>query len=178
MVLDLREIYEIPGKSLEFDYEIPQEETSYIKGVSFDTPVCVKGNIHNRNGIVTMELNVKYKLSLICDRCLKNFTREEFHIFKHGLIPSSPDEMREDDDVLITGNTLDLNDTVLSDVLLEMPTRNLCSEDCKGICPICGKNLNEGICDCPKSEISGLEKETVTLGSLIKGGVFDGSTEE
>ena len=43
---------------------------------------------------------------------------------------------------------LDLDELIRTDILLELPTKFLCKEDCKGLCPTCGKNLNEGACDC------------------------------
>ena len=48
---------------------------------------------------------------------------------------------------------LELDDLVLSDILLELPLKYLCSDDCKGLCERCGKNLNEGECDCKGKEI-------------------------
>ena len=56
----------------------------------------------------------------------------------------------EDDDVIQIGpeRTLDLDELLRSDILLELPYKYLCSEDCKGLCASCGKNLNEGPCGC------------------------------
>jgi uncharacterized protein len=53
---------------------------------------------------------------------------------------------------MIDSNIIDLNDFVMEFLELEVPIRYLCNEDCKGLCPKCGKNLNEGECDCPKKE--------------------------
>lgn len=46
---------------------------------------------------------------------------------------------------------LDLEELILSDILLELPTKLLCKEDCKGLCPHCGCNLNHQSCDCNKA---------------------------
>ena len=43
---------------------------------------------------------------------------------------------------------LDLDELIRADILLELPTKFLCSPDCKGLCPKCGRNLNEGPCGC------------------------------
>ena len=48
---------------------------------------------------------------------------------------------------------LDLNELVYSEVIVSLPMKHLCKDDCKGICVKCGKNLNEGRCDCPEKEI-------------------------
>ena len=47
-------------------------------------------------------------------------------------------------------NVLELDELVISDLLLQLPTKILCKEDCKGLCFKCGKDLNDGDCDCPK----------------------------
>ena len=52
--------------------------------------------------------------------------------------------------ILVPDGKLDLSQLALEDVFLSLPSKLLCSEDCKGICPQCGKNLNEGPCDCKK----------------------------
>ena len=52
----------------------------------------------------------------------------------------------------VDGRTLDLFDVVLSAVLLDIDMVFLCREDCKGLCPVCGADLNEGMCDCGKND--------------------------
>mgnify|MGYP001091754997 FL=1 len=53
----------------------------------------------------------------------------------------------------ILQSVLDLEELARTDILLELPTKVLCSEDCKGLCSQCGKNLNEGECSCEKKQI-------------------------
>jgi len=48
---------------------------------------------------------------------------------------------------------VDLTANIREDIILELPQRALCQEDCRGLCPLCGKNLNDGPCQCrPKHE--------------------------
>ena len=49
------------------------------------------------------------------------------------------------------GNALELNDVFREQVLLALPMQRVCREDCKGICPDCGKNRNQNECQCQKS---------------------------
>ena len=53
----------------------------------------------------------------------------------------------------IDGYTLDVDQLVGSEILIGWPTKILCSEDCKGICSVCGQNLNEGSCDCEDTSL-------------------------
>jgi len=66
----------------------------------------------------------------------------------------SPDLMAEDapDIVAYEGQEIDLEETLREEVLLSLPYAPLCREDCKGLCGTCGKDLNEGPCDCGEAE--------------------------
>ena len=60
----------------------------------------------------------------------------------------------ENDDYIETPDyQLELDDLAISDILLELPSKFLCNDDCKGLCQNCGKNLNKGECDCSKSNV-------------------------
>jgi uncharacterized protein len=152
MVIDLREIYEIPGRGEDFEYKIDPSETEYVKGCKFSEPVSVRGRVRNRSGIVTLSFETKTRLDRVCDKCLREFSEDFSLDFEHSLMLSAQNEMSlEDETCIVTGTyTLDLNDIVLQDILLSLPTRTLCREDCKGLCPLCGHDLNEGPCDCRK----------------------------
>lgn len=85
-------------------------------------------------------------MSMPCDRCAEPVTREYTKEFSHTLVRES----REDTGEFITvpDERLDLDALVLEDLLMDMPGQYLCREDCKGLCPSCGKNWNEGPCKC------------------------------
>ncbi len=62
------------------------------------------------------------------------------------------------------GEKLDLKEAFFDNLFLEMPMTAVCSESCKGLCPVCGANLNQGQCDCQKSRI---DARLSALGSLL-----------
>ena len=68
------------------------------------------------------------------------------------------------------GKPLDLTDDVREDILLSLPLKFLCQEDCRGLCPHCGQNLNEGTCSCQEldQEISAEEQEENPWSQLDK----------
>ncbi len=49
--------------------------------------------------------------------------------------------------------TLELDEVVISDIILHYPQKYLCKDDCRGLCPKCGKNLNEGDCGCDRTQV-------------------------
>ena len=59
---------------------------------------------------------------------------------------AEPDE----DQYTYTGHVLELDDAVRTAILLELPSRILCKEDCRGLCAQCGANLNVNVCSCQK----------------------------
>ncbi|EGC01114.1 YceD family protein [Ruminococcus albus] len=151
MKIHLKELFDIVGEVKEFDYEITPEQVGEYSSYDFTAPIAVSGRAENRAGVVTLDFGVKFGLSQVCDRCLKEFEREYAYEFSHILVRqlhSGRDDY--DEYVVCEDNVLELDELVISDMLLSLPTKILCKEDCKGLCFKCGKDLNEGDCDCPK----------------------------
>lgn len=148
MVLNLKQLYDIVGETEEIDYVVDTDRLAEIHGYSFSGNTCVKGKAMNRAGILTLTFSVTFTLKAECDRCLKGFDREFSFDFEHVLLKESNTD--NDEYVITEGDSLDLDELVISDILLQIPTKLLCSEDCKGLCFRCGADLNDGDCDCVK----------------------------
>ena len=86
-----------------------------------------------------------------CGRCLAP-VKEEFAIEIDFSVVTS-DTQSEEETVLAQGQKIDLGSLAVETVLLNLPLRLLCKEDCKGLCPKCGKDLNGGDCECDHKEI-------------------------
>ena len=151
MILQLREIFQIEGMHLPVSYEITPEELSEVRGYTFAAPVVVSGEFYNRAGIVTLKYTVSCTLDVVCDRCLTELKRDYSYDFSHTVVPSLQSEGDIYDTYLVAQHdSIDMNETAISDLLLMLPTKMLCREDCKGLCDICGCNLNERTCNCRK----------------------------
>ena len=154
MTIELKKIFDAAGTALDIDGVIPVTELAEMQPYTdFAAPVGIKGKVTNRAGVVTLGVTVTALLSQCCDRCLKAFEREYVHDFSHTLVTSLANESDEDDSgfedyVVCPDNKLDIGELALTDLMLEMPTKILCKEDCLGLCPVCGKDLNEGECGC------------------------------
>lgn len=163
MKLQLREIFQVIGMHLPVSYSIPLSELEDVHGYTFAEPIAVEGEFVNRAGIVTLNYQVSCRLDAVCDRCLKPFTPSFSYTFSHTVVPSLHSDNPAYDAYLVAENDkIDLNETAISDLLLMLPTKLLCREDCKGLCDICGCDRNVTDCDCLKE----------------KGGANDGCTEE
>ena len=103
-----------------------------------------------------------------CDRCLKDVEVKIPLDFqkKISVDPEHVDQSDELDETnYIDGSNLDVKQLVRNELLVGWPTKILCSDDCKGICSICGQNLNEGTCDC---EDTGLDPRMSVIRDVFK----------
>lgn len=148
MKADLRRVFNITGMKMDIEYEIPVSMLEDIKGHTFAAPLKIKGSFYNRADVVHMDYSTDVTLNIVCDRCLKELEREYHYDFEHIVVTSVN---RDDDEYIIADNyRVDVDEIALSDVLLELPTKLLCKDDCKGLCSVCGCDLNESECDCQK----------------------------
>ena len=149
MLLDLRSVFETEGSQKEFSEELDEREYELFGTKPFVERISVRGEVTNRAGVVTLTAKVSFPLRVACDRCLEEFTRQYDYTFTHTLVRQLQDEWQ--DYIQVEDGVLNLEELILSDILLELPTKLLCKEDCKGLCPQCGCNLNHQSCDCNKA---------------------------
>lgn len=95
--------------------------------------------------------DAKAIVKLVCDRCLDEFDAE---INAEICQRFSQDQNEEDEEIyLFTGHEIDLEDVVTEAIVLSIPMKWLHHEDCKGICKVCGVNLNKQSCHCDTEEV-------------------------
>lgn len=149
MILELQNLFQNSGEQLPFDTEFDWRQVDWNGSEPFVSPVHVEGLFRNEAGVVSVDMHVTFHFLAPCDRCMAEVDRAyDFH-FKHLLADHLNDE-ENDDFLLVEDMHFDLERFVQEDVFLALPTKFLCREDCKGLCPQCGKNLNEGSCSCQK----------------------------
>ena len=161
MKLDLRPLL-AGDRLLTFDYELvpdidPQDTSSFLYGVSFPSPMKVKGDITNTAGYMRMRLTMTLDYQSSCARCLVPLSGSFSLNLEKTVAPrnllSDLDEDKLDDYAIIEDGFLDMDEQLLNQLEMEFPYRFLCKDDCLGLCSRCGINLNEGSCDCMKKEI-------------------------
>ena len=159
--LDLRPLL-AGDRLLTFDYELPldissEDAGSFLYGVGFPSPMKVKGEITNTAGYMRLSLTTSVIYQAECARCLAPVSGEFTLDLEKTVAPRNLlgdlDEDKLDDYAIIEDGFLDLDEQLLMQLEMEFPLRFLCKEDCLGLCPKCGKNLNEGKCDCNHKEI-------------------------
>ena len=147
MRLDLRDIIHIPDASKSFQLQVDLSDLDFFGNKPITQPVLAEGRVTNHAGALVLEGTARSVLDLACDRCGKAFSREKV-VALDSLVAHELEDDENDEIILLEGNELDLDDVVTTAFILAMDTKNLCSDDCKGLCAKCGVNLNEGICRC------------------------------
>ena len=149
MILDLEPIFNNEGMVKEFSFELDLSSQELSGTKPFVAPVRVSGSAGNYTGIVELRAKAVFELETSCDRCAKPITLpQETEIF-HTLVTHLNDESN-DELMLVNELRYDLDPLITEDIFLDLPSKLLCSEDCKGVCPRCGKDLNSGSCSCEK----------------------------
>lgn len=161
MKLDLRPLL-AGDRLLTFDYELtlsfdPEDTSSFLYGVSFPSPMKVKGEITNTAGYMKMTLNMSVVYQATCARCLTE-VNGEFNLDLEKTVASKDllgDLYKDKPEqfVIIENGFLDMDEQLLEELEMAFPIRFLCKEDCRGLCQRCGKNLNLEKCNCKTKEI-------------------------
>jgi len=141
---------------IEFDYMADQSAVNNycdLLGAEKVGSVTVSGNISQKNGLVAIEYSIEAEFSAGCARCNKE-TRQTIIAGGEKYIAGKSEEKDGNEDFYITevDGIIDLKEFLNEFLGLEVPSRYLCSDGCKGLCLKCGKDLNEGACGCPKAE--------------------------
>ena len=155
MYLDLKPI--LCGETKKITFELPLEtaDNEEIKTLFPDitevAPASISGEVVNMSGYMVLRENALIKFSAPCARCAETANSELSLSFEKCV--ATGDVSKDNDDYIFPEDTkLDITAPLFEERLLEMPSKILCREDCRGLCPRCGKNLNEGDCGCKKSE--------------------------
>lgn len=156
-------IEQISDDGLELDYQEPAESFSYLRGdsgeLAVNAPVRVTLLARKSSGGVTVKGNIRGTVTLSCSCCLITFSEDISHDFYYNCLPEAAMEEVEElsnedaDTYYYSGGEIDVTALVQEQVALSVPLRPLCKEDCKGLCPKCGADLNQGECGCQKEPV-------------------------
>ena len=113
-------------------------------------PVIVEGVVRNRAELLSLELTAYTTLDAVCDRCGKEYeTALRFPINESFKKADEFSDVDDNPDIsMLEGTSIDLDEIIYTNLFLNLPSKQLCSDDCKGLCPICGGNLNKTDCGC------------------------------
>ena len=151
MLLGLSKIIDSPGASVPFSTTVDLSDLRY--GISYPVtePVRAEGQVRNTAGVLVMTGSIKTTIHGTCDRCATAFDRDIEFPIDVVLVTELANEENEDEWVFpLEGDSADLEDIVRTVFVLNLDSKLLCSDDCKGLCCGCGRNLNHESCSCQK----------------------------
>ena len=156
MLIDLSEILSLEGKTQVVEAPVSMDSFQSRLG---EFPVAEKEPLtvtitNTGNKVLKIEVQGHITVKIPCDKCLKEIPTE-FPIDMEQEVDmkaSGEDRIKDLDEInYVTGCSLDVEQLVHNEILIHWPLRVLFSADCRGLCPVCGKDLNEGSCNCDQS---------------------------
>ena len=158
MRIDTRSISRNEGASIVINEVIrPEDMPIHFEGYVLNGPLTLQGQLQNTgNRLFRLTGQMHAVFTGHCARCLKKVKSEIDYPVQDMFAPAAylavrtDDEVIEDEQTIYTyeGYIIDIAQAVRDDLLLALPTRMVCSTECRGLCPVCGQNLNEKQCEC------------------------------
>lgn len=154
MIINPGEVLKETGNKEDIHGELKFDDISY-RGEKFrfvDCPVF-DGYIYNNGQSLTLKGDVSMKLEVNCARCMKDIEYDFTFALEETLVREDSDSDPDGDEIVYSGDEIDVSDIAMNGFLVNVPGKFLCKEDCKGLCPECGADLNEGDCGCDNEVI-------------------------
>lgn len=166
MNLDLSEILKNGEGVIPLSLELDMSDLEFMgEKFIFTTPLALNGTIKNNSKNLELNLTATGKMQVACSRCLEEFVTDVSFKVKEILMREDQELSPDSDAILYEGYSVDLTEIVANSFFMNVEGQYLCDENCKGLCHVCGKNLNEGDCDCEKDII---DPRWAKLAELIK----------
>ncbi len=164
MKIDISDLKHQPGAVMDFAGEEGLKGFDFMgEEISFAQPLHVTGTVTNTDVGYLVCGTVTAVLHRACGRCTELFTDSleahfdmlyrQIETAQHAPATRDESEETEDDVIYFKGNIIDLMDLIVESIVMAVPMRSICSEDCLGLCPVCGQNLNQETCTCAEENV-------------------------
>jgi len=138
------------GVNVNFCDDLP-ELREFDTSVEFKPSFKFTGRIVNLGGLLKLSGELHFEFSANCLRCLERVETAVDIEVEENFVRVLKSE--ESDAYTFEGYAVDIDKPLMDNIILAMPMTIICSEDCKGLCSLCGTNLNLKTCNCDKSKI-------------------------
>ena len=152
------EVKELP---FNFTQSVSGEESAvYFKGLDLISvkDIEVKGKVCDISGYYELDCTVRLPYETHCSRCGKPYS-DVCECGMHRIVSAEASRGDDDEYIIYADRTLELDGPVYEELSIGFPSKPLCKADCKGLCHVCGQDLNEG--DCEHSHVNNNEKDTL-----------------
>ena len=136
---------------MSFSDSVDLSDLQFGTSYPISEPVVAEGTVRNTAGVLVMKGMIHTTIHGTCDRCAGDFDRYMETPIDAVLVTELANEENEDEWVFpLEGDSADLEDIIRTIFVLNLDSKLLCKDDCAGLCCRCGKNLNDGPCNCQK----------------------------
>lgn len=149
MHIHIAELNDGLGKELPLSFATAAAEIdATAANYAFQGPIEVTGTVTNTGAGYRVTGVIRATKHFVCDRCLDACTEAQEHAFSEVFRQGGASG--EEDVTPFDGDAIELDALVRDTLLAAQPLSNICKPDCKGLCPVCGANLNHGDCGCDR----------------------------
>ncbi|HJF52269.1 YceD family protein [Butyricicoccus pullicaecorum] len=163
MKIDLRKLAH--SDTLPFSGTIDLSGEELYGAKPFQSPVVFSGEVTSHLDVLRLTGEVKTTYHTCCARCLKPLEiplSAEVDV----VLSRDPSAEEEDDVFVVEGTEFEVEDVLVPALILQVDMIYLCREDCKGLCPSCGCDLNESVCSCGSKQV---DPRMAVLAKLLEG---------
>jgi uncharacterized protein len=151
MLFDITELTKNNQETISINSEFLGENFYYNgDSIEFSKPILLVGAVSLIGNVLELKANLKTEIILSCSRCLERY---KYPLDIEVSENFTQDEIDDEEIIRISGSTIDLKKVCQDNILLAIPYKGLCKDDCKGLCQTCGTNLNYSSCKCEKDDI-------------------------
>lgn len=149
MKINIAQVHKAIGERQSFSFLVPAAAVADGQELWLTGQLEVAGEIVNNGRALKVTGTVKANAAGVCSRCLGEFGAPVTIPFAEDFQEASQ-AAAGDDNTVYSGDEIDLGDLIREAIILAEPIKPLCSQDCKGLCPKCGINLNQTTCECDR----------------------------
>ncbi|MDD2447795.1 MAG: DUF177 domain-containing protein [Tissierellia bacterium] len=156
MIFDLSNFLASKDVSFHLEGEIESRTLPKESNIKVISPIRFVGDIFKVDGEYDLNVNIYYTIDTNCNRCLKPTTMEMETLLSEQIIIDKGNiniEEFDEEFIYLQDYLLNMDDYIWSQVVISLPMKILCSNNCKGLCPQCGIDLNTQSCNCMDNTI-------------------------
>ncbi|MCM1285595.1 MAG: DUF177 domain-containing protein [Acetobacter sp.] len=147
MKIDLTGLFNGSNKKVDIDYA---PDLSVFNTELHVENVKVIGCLNSKADVVYLNLDISFTVNGVCDRCAEKVKKDYSVAVNRIVVDELQNENDDDNYIIVQNRELNVDELINEEIVLSIPSKFLCKEDCKGLCAGCGTNLNVKNCDCKK----------------------------
>ena len=158
MLIDLSSFLDNSESYFSFEGKLNEAESDLSeRGITIVGAIEYEGETFRVDGEKAIAVRITFKYKEPCSRCLEPSIHKMKSTLTGNLVEGKEDVDSKDESfdekLYYENDQLDLKDYILNQVIASLPMKSLCDEDCKGLCDLCGVDLNKNTCDCVQDEV-------------------------